>query len=144
MRWDGGLPSSSEPEPNLHLHEFELIETLPKDQRARRVWAPLADELREAPHLNRAERARVVEMINFSRRAKNITNGINLDKIVTDASMSEHLEYWIPEDKVLLEEKRASPRSPRKMDQRLLHWGGPPKKPPKRRRLNNLLWLPPD
>jgi hypothetical protein len=74
------------------------------------VWRPLADDLREPPPLNVAERVVVVEMLMYSRQGLNQTNGIDFDKIVTDAVMREYLGYNIPESKVLLDRKGKSLR----------------------------------
>jgi hypothetical protein len=56
------------------LGEWESLSTevLPKDQIVLREWRPLENDWKEHPELTQAERAKVAEMITFSRLPMNI------------------------------------------------------------------------
>jgi hypothetical protein len=62
--------------------------------------------LQEPPHLHIVDRAEVAKMISCSQQGVNQIDGIDFDKIVTDATLREHFGYNIPKNKVLLDKKR--------------------------------------
>lgn len=82
--------------------------------------------------MNIAERARVAEMISFSRQGSSI-NQINYDNIVTYANMREYLGNWIPEGKVWLD-KRGKSKKSRKGEPKADAPGGPTEKAPKKKK----------
>lgn len=73
----------------------------------------MVDDLRDPPHLNIVDREEVAKMISYSQQGLNQTDGIDFDKIITDAALREHFGYLIPKNKVLLDNKGKPLKKPK-------------------------------